>query len=370
VSDDTPADARPADAGEDDKMIDTNTRHAGVPRTVVERAGPQTPRDDDEFVRLAEPYRRELQVHCYRMLGSVHDAEDLVQETYLRAWRAYDRFEGRSSLRIWLYRIATSACLTALEHRSRRVLPTGLGAPDTDATAPGPTPGAGEVEWLQPLPDLPANDPAAISAVRDSVRLAFIAALQHLSAKQRAVLILRDVMDWHAAEVADLLDTTTIAVNSALRRARAQMEKAAPSDDELTEPDDPQRLAMLEQYTAAFETVDVPGLVRLLRDDVVLEMPPNLFWFDGREAVGRFLGTRVLGGNPFAMLTIAANGQAAAAGYQAGADGRWHAHAIQVLTITTSGISHIVSFNDPGLFDGFGLPAVLDGAAGAGPWRR
>jgi RNA polymerase sigma-70 factor, ECF subfamily len=351
-------------------MIDTNTRPAGIQQAAVERTGPQTPRDGDEFVKLVEPYRRELLVHCYRMLGSVHDAEDLVQETYLRAWRGYDRFEGRSSLRIWLYRIATRACLTALEHRSRRVLPTGLGGPDPDANRPGPMPSSGEVEWLQPLPDLPANDPAAIVAVRDSVRLAFIAALQHLSAKQRAVLILRDVMEWHAAEVADLLDTTTVAVNGALRRARAQLEKAAPSDDELTEPDDPQRRAMLEQYTTVFANADVPGLVRLLRDEVVLEMPPNLFWFEGREAVGRFLGTNVLGGRPFAMLTTAANGQAAAAGYLSGSDGRWHAHAIQVLTITTTGISHIVSFNDPSLFDGFGLPTVLDGVAGAGPWLR
>ena len=365
-----PADATPADAGEEDKMADTNGGVAVTPRTAVDRARPAAPRDDEEFIRLVEPHRRELLVHCYRMLGSVHDAEDLVQETYLRAWRGYDRFEGRSSLRIWLYRIATSACLSALEHRSRRVLPTGLGGPNPDADRPGPAPGGGEVQWLQPLPDLLVSDPAAIVAVRDSVRLAFVAALQHLSAKQRAVLILRDVMEWPAAEVADLLGTTTIAVNSALRRARAQLEKAAPSDEELTEPDDPRRRAMIEQYTAAFENADVPGLVRLLREEVVLEMPPNLFWFEGREPVGRFLGTNVLGGPAFAMLTIAANGQEAAAGYRAGPDGRWHAHAIQVLTITTTGISHIVSFNDPGLFAGFGLPAVLDGVAGAGPWRR
>ncbi|HEY0932366.1 MAG TPA: sigma-70 family RNA polymerase sigma factor [Trebonia sp.] len=337
-------------------------------------AGPAVPCDDEEFVRLAEPFRRELLVHCYRMLGSLHDAEDLVQETYLRAWRGYGRFEGRSSLRIWLYRIATSVCLTALEHRSRRVLPAGLGAPDSGAAVPGPA-GAGEVRWLQPLPDPPGNDPAAIVVVRDSVRLAFIAALQHLSAKQRAVLILRDVMDWHAAEVADLLGTTTIAVNSALRRARAQLEKAAPSDEELTEPGDPRCREMLEQYIAAFETADVPGLVRLLRHDVVLEMPPDLFWFQGRESVRGFLADRFpdaprFGGNPFRLHAISANGQPAAAAYIAEEDGLYHARAIQVLTVTGTGISHIISFNDPGLFDGFGLPAVVDGSAGAGRWRR
>ncbi|ACU72550.1 RNA polymerase, sigma-24 subunit, ECF subfamily [Catenulispora acidiphila DSM 44928] len=354
-------------------MIDTNAPPVRSPRADAQWTDPAAPRDDDEFVRRADPYRRELLVHCYRMLGSVHDAEDLVQETFLRAWRGYDRFEGRSSLRIWLYRIATSACLTALENRSRRVLPTGLGAPEKDAERPLLTVAGSEVQWLQPLPDALASDPAAIVAVRDSVRLAFIAALQHLSAKQRAVLILRDVMDWHAAEVADLLDTTTIAVNSALRRARAQLEKAAPSHDELTEPDDPRRRDLLHQYTTAFENADVPGLLRLLRDDVVLEMPPNLAWFDGRTAVGTFLGANVLGRRAFTMVTTAANGQAAAAGYLAGRDGRRHAHAIQVLTATSSGISHIVSFNDPGLFAAFGLPAVLDGAqhgvASAGPWR-
>ena len=353
----------------------SRSRHRPDSLPRAEKTVEDAPRDDDEFVRLAEPFRRELLVHCYRMLGSLHDAEDLVQETYLRAWRGYGRFEGRSSLRIWLYRIATSACLSALEHRSRRVLPTGLGAPNTDAFGLGPAAVPEEVRWLQPLPDQVGDDPAAIVAVRDSVRLAFIAALQHLSAKQRAVLILRDVMGWHAAEVADLLDTTTIAVNSALRRARAQLEKAAPSHDELTEPGDPRRREMLELYIAAFETADVPGLVRLLRDDGVVEMPPDLFWFRGRESFRTFLAARfpdapVLGGRRFALRAISANGQPAAAAYIAGEDGRWHARAIQVLTVTAAGISHIVSFNDESLFDDFGLPTVLDGAAGTGPWRR
>jgi RNA polymerase sigma-70 factor, ECF subfamily len=352
-----PAGATPAEGREDDMLIETDTRPAETGQATAEGPDRRIPHDDEEFVRLADPYRRELLVHCYRMLGSIHDAEDLVQETYLRAWRSYERFEGRSSLRVWLYRIATSACLTALEHRSRRLLPTGLGTPDT------------EVEWLQPLPESLAADPAAIVASRDWVRLAFIAALQHLSAKQRAVLILRDVMEWHAAEVADLLDTSTIAVNSMLRRARAQVEKAAPSDDELVEPDDPRRRILLERYTTAFENADISGLLQLLRDDVVLEMPPNLEWFSGSAEVGRFLATNVLGTRPFLMVPITANGQPAAAGYLRGPDARWHAHAVQVLTIRASGIAHIVSFNDPDLFAGFGLPAVRDDAPGVGPWR-
>src|SRR6266545_6730494 len=157
-------------------------------------------RVDEDFLRLADPYRRELLAHCYRMLGSVHDAEDLVQETYLRAWRAYDNFEGRASLRTWLYRIATSACLTALDHKSRRMLPSGLGGPSDNPELPAVQ--ELSVPWLQPLPD----DPAAVVAERDSVRLAMIAALQHLPARQRAVLILRDVLSWQASEVAELLD--------------------------------------------------------------------------------------------------------------------------------------------------------------------
>jgi RNA polymerase sigma-70 factor (ECF subfamily) len=285
-------------------MTNTNTLPGG-PRTV--------PPDDEEFVRLTVPYRREPLVHCYRMLGSLHDVEDLVQETYLRAWRAYDRFEGRSTLRMWLYRIATGACLTALEHRSRRMLPAGLGAPSADPERRLPAAGVSEGVWVQPLPDSPANGPAAIVASRESVRPAFIAALQHLPARQRAV------------------------------RLR-----------------DPRRRVLLDRYTAAFETAGVPELLRLLRDDVVLEMPPHSIWFSGRAAVIRFLAAQVLDptGRRFTFVPTGANGQAAAVGHVLGADGLRHAHALQVLTLRATGISRIVSFNDPALFPGFASPAV------------
>ncbi|MDT5086355.1 MAG: polymerase sigma-70 factor, subfamily, partial [Mycobacterium sp.] len=188
-----------------------------------------------DFSATAEPYRRELLAHCYRMTGSLHDAEDLVQETLLRAWKAYDRFEGKSSVRTWLHRIATNTCLTALENRQRRPLPTGLGAPSSDPTAELVE--GTEVPWLEPLPDA-AGDPATIVGSRESVRLAFVAALQHLSPRQRAVLLLRDVLQWKAAEVADAIGASTAAVNSLLQRARSQLVAAGPSaDDRLAAPD-------------------------------------------------------------------------------------------------------------------------------------
>jgi RNA polymerase sigma-70 factor (ECF subfamily) len=316
----------------------------------------------EEFARLAEPFRPELLVHCYRIVGSIHDAEDLVQETYLRAWRSYDSFEGRSSLRFWLYRIATSACLTALEHRSRRLLPSGLGPASDDPDRPLSL-GEPGTAWVQPLPapqsDPMTADPAAIVASRGSVRLALIAALQHLPAKQRAVLILRDVVAWRAAEVADLLDTTPAAVNSALQRARAHLERIAPVEEALAEPDEPGHRALLDQYMLAFENADIDALLRLLRDDVALEMPPNATWFAGRSTVGRFIATKVFAGPGMArMVRTEANGQSAVATYFAH-DGIHRAHAVQVLTLTRTGISRIISFNDPDLFAPFGLPVSL-----------
>ena len=244
---------------------------------------------DDDFLSLADPFRHELLAHCYRMLGSLHDAEDLVQETYLRAWRAYDNFEGRSSLRTWLYRIATNVCLTALEGQHRRPLPTGLGAPSGDPE--GMLHEQSQVPWLEPVPDAMVgadpNDPAAIITTRESVRLAFIAALQHLPPRQRAVLILRDVLKWRAAEVAELLDTTTTAVNSILQRARAHLDEVAPAEEDVVEPENPEQRALLDRYVEAFEKYDMAALLDLFTKDAVWEMPPYLDWVIGPEHISR-----------------------------------------------------------------------------------
>jgi RNA polymerase sigma-70 factor, ECF subfamily len=310
-----------------------------------------------------------LLAHCYRMLGSAQEAEDLVQETYLRAWRSFDGFEGRSSVRTWLYRIETNVCLTAIERRGRRPLPSGLGGPGGDPEAPlvaGP-----EVPWLQPFPDAllagEHEDPAAVAVSRAGIRLAFVAALQYLSARQRAVLILRDVLGRPAAEVADLLGTTTTAVNSGLRRARARLTRALPAEDELAEPAEPDRRALLERFAAAVENADGSALAELLAQDVALEMPPALTWFTGRQAVVRFVASNFLTGpGRERLVRVVANGQPAFAVYQREPGGTYHAHAVQVLTVTTRGIARIVAFVDPGLFASFGLPGEY-GSAAAGP---
>jgi RNA polymerase sigma-70 factor (ECF subfamily) len=349
--------------------------------TVTERPG------HEDFARLTEPLRAELLAHCYRMLGSVHDAEDQVQETLLRAWRSFGAFEGRASLRTWLYRIATNACLRALETRARRPLPSGLGAPGLDVPgpdAPGPyggpaggaAPGRGsragpgggaEIAWLEPFPDarLPRGepaDPASVVAARADTRLALIAALQYLPGRQRAVLILRDVLGWRAAEVAGLLGTSTTAVNSLLQRARAQLGDAAPARDQIREPADPGDRDLVARYAAAFADADVAGLMRLLTADAVFEMPPEPAWITGRAAVGAFLGDRVLAGpGRFRLVPAAANGQPGLATYLRGPDGAFAAEALQVLTAEGGRIARITAFRDPGLFAVFGLPAVTGG---------
>jgi RNA polymerase sigma-70 factor, ECF subfamily len=334
--------------------------------------------ESEEFERLTGPFRDELLAYCYRMLGSVQDAEDQLQETLLRAWRGYGGFEGRSSVRTWLYRIATNVCLRALETRGRRPLPSGLGGPAQDPDAPLAA-ARPEVPWLQPIPDVrfgsvPA-DPAAVVVARTSMRLALIAALQYLPPRQRAVLILREVLGWRAAEVAGLLGTSVPAVNSALQRAREHLAAAQPAEDEIGEPDTAAERDLVGRYAAAFENADMAGLVALLREDAVLEMPPLPGWFRGREVVARFLGTRVMrlpcagrDGPPrppgeFLMVPTAANGQPGLAAYQRDPAGVYRAHAIQVLSVSGAGLARIVSFNDPRLFEVFGLPETTDRSA-------
>lgn len=313
----------------------------------------------EDFAGQASRFRGELLVHCYRLLGSADEAEDLVQETFLRAWRSYERFEGRSSVRTWLYRIATNACLTAIERRGRRPLPSGLGEAASDGEAP--LEAAPEAPWLQPLPDaLIAGglaDPAAAASARAGVRLAFVAALQYLSARQRAMLILRDVLEWPAADVAQLLGTTTTAVNSGVRRARAQLAQAMPAEDELAEPDDAAQQAVLERFAAAIERADAGAMAELLRADAVLEMPPFLTWFAGRDAVAQFVGSHLLTApGDLRLVPVAANGQPAFAVYGRDQHGAYQAHAVQVLTVTAAGIARITAFTSPELFPSFGLP--------------
>jgi RNA polymerase sigma-70 factor, ECF subfamily len=316
----------------------------------------------EDFTVQTDPFRRELLAHCYRMLGSVHDAEDLLQETLLRAWRAYDQYDpSRAALRTWLYRIATNACLTALEQRSRRPLPSGLGPPGDDPDQPQIR--GEEVPWLQPIPDAMLGDPADAVFSRSSLRLAFVAAMQFLPARQRAVLILREVLDWPAADVAAALDMTTAAVNSALQRARARLGEAGLGEDQIDEPADPGHRAQIERYAVAFENADLAALQKLLTDDAVLEMPPLLNWYAGREAYIRFIArVFTLRGTDWRMVPTHANGQPALAAYTRAQDGGYALNTLQVFTVTASGISRNTAFQDQDLFDTFGLPNKITGA--------
>jgi RNA polymerase sigma-70 factor (ECF subfamily) len=315
-----------------------------------------------DFIRDTEPFRRELLAHCYRMLGSAHDAEDVVQETYLRAWRGYREFENRSSVRTWLYRIATNACLTALAHGSRRVLPSGLGGPaDGPDTEPVPAP---DVRWLQAIPDAwVTDDPAAVVTSRESLRLALVASLQHLPAQPRAVLLLRDVLAFPAADVAAMLDISLAAVKSALQRARARMRDVAPSADEVVEPTEPRARELLEKYMTAFENADTTLLEEALRHDAALEMVGSRTWFSGRASCLPFLAGVVGVHGDWQMIAIAANGQPAAAAYRRDEDGVLRAFGIATLDVTASGIARIVVFGDPGLVTLFGLPLISDAEA-------
>ena len=306
-----------------------------------------------EFQELATTYRRELLAHCYRMTGSVYDAEDMVQETYLRAWRAYDDFEGRSSVRTWLYRIATNVCLTNLENRPRRPLPAGLGT--ADAMAGDALELDHEIAWLEPVPDA-----AVVVAERETIRLAFVAALQHLPARQRAVLILRDVLRWSAAEVAEALDTSTAAVNSALQRAHAQLAERGLTPDTV-EPDlTAAQQQMLERYVDAFWRKDVDSIVGMLTAEATWDMPPFTSWYRGRANIGWLIGTECPGdAHDMVMLPTTANGQPAYGLYMRTPQGDFAPFQLQVLDLDGEHVRHVTAFFDTELFATFGLPPAL-----------
>jgi RNA polymerase sigma-70 factor (ECF subfamily) len=315
----------------------------------------------NEFAALVEPLRRELLVHCYRMLGSPQEAEDLVQETMLRAWRAHKRYDpGVASFRTWLYRIATNACLNALQARARRPLPSGIGQPFDDPDA-ALVPGF-EVPWLQPIPDrllgVAPEDPAVLAVERSGLRLAVVAALQLLSAKQRAALILRDVLGFSASEVAGILGTSTAAVNSALQRARASFAAPSLDGDSLTEPG-PEQREIVDRYVAAFEGADVDALARLLADEVVLEMPPMWNWYAGPVAYTRFM-RRVfkLRGRDWRTIRGSANRQPAMAAYVRQGD-QYELHTFQVFTVHRGAIVRTTVYQDSEVFAIFDLAKIL-----------
>jgi RNA polymerase sigma-70 factor (ECF subfamily) len=302
-------------------------------------AAPETGPLTDQLERE----RPGLLAHSYRMLGSWDEAEDAVQETYLRAWRAWESFEHRSSVRVWLYRIATNACLTALDGRRRRALPSGLGAPSGDPAAEPDV--AGPETWIQPIPTASVTpDPAAAAVAREDVRLALIAGLQYLSPNQRAVLLLREVLAFSAAEVADVLGSTVPAVKSTLQRARARLAEVSPSRDDVVEPAEPRARELLDRYLAAWERSDVAAFERVLRADATLESLPSRTWFAGKTTcvafAARFLGQP----GDWRMVPTSANGQPAVLSWFRG-----EPLGVAVLTPARDGLAGITVFGDPGL---------------------
>jgi RNA polymerase sigma-70 factor (ECF subfamily) len=317
--------------------------------------------ETDDLELELEAHRRDLTGYCYRMLGSGSEAEDAVQETLLRAWRKHDSFEGRSSLKSWLYRIATNVCLDMLQGPQRRALPMDIASPQS-ADAPLGTP-LPEATWLMPVPDarvLPTGgDPAELAAARETIRLAFIATLQHLPPKQRAVLILREVLHWQASEVAELLGTTVASVNSALQRARSTLDAAAPepTGTAAVEGDDGE---LLEKYVDAFERYDIAELVTLLHDDAVFSMPPFELWLRGRRDVHDFMLGTGGGCRGSKLIPTTANGCPAFGSYKPQPDGGYEPWALFVLELEDGGIAAIHNFLDTSIFPAFGLPTRLD----------
>jgi RNA polymerase sigma-70 factor (ECF subfamily) len=307
-----------------------------------------------------EQYRRELTGYCYRMLGSAFEAEDAVQEAMVRAWKAIDTFEGRSALRSWLYRIATNVCLDMLRSRQRRALamdlgPAGMADAFTGATRP-------EAAWMTPIPDdrvVPTDgDPAEVAEARESIRLAFVTALQHLPARQRAALILREVLRWQATEVAELLDTSVASVNSALQRARATL--ATLDTGAAQAPVTSDQKELLARYVDAFERYDISSLVTLLRDDVVMSMPPFDFWLSGPVEMGKWFLGEGIGCQGSRLVAVEANGTTAFASYKPDPNGGPHKPwSIQIIEISGDRIVGHHNFLDTNLFATFGLPDHL-----------
>ncbi|HKV88900.1 MAG TPA: sigma-70 family RNA polymerase sigma factor [Candidatus Dormibacteraeota bacterium] len=310
-----------------------------------------------------EPYRGELTAYCYRMLASPFDAEDAVQEAFVRAWRSRDRFEGRAAMRSWLYRIATNVCLDMLKSKERRAMPMDFGPAQEPVESNLHT--LPEATWIEPIPDrmlAPEGDPAELAVTRESIRLAFIAALQHLPARQRAVLILREVLRWEASEVAQLLDTSVASVNSALQRARAAIAKSnVTSSDRVPAISESDR-AMLDRYVQAFERYDMTALAALIREDAIQSMPPFDMWLEGREDifawwVGPGIGCR--GSRVIPVVT--ANGSPAFGQYKPSPAGGYDPWALQVLEVSDGRIGQLTFFLDTArLFPLFGLPPRLE----------
>ena len=320
--------------------------------------------DGNAFQELTEPYRRELQVHCYRMLGSFQDAEDALQDTLLAAWQGLDGFEGRASLRTWLYRIATNRCLSALRSASRRPAKE-WNIPEVEP--PEPT-RLGEVVWLEPYPDALLQgaidmplDPEARYEQTEAISLAFVTALQVLPARQRAVLILREVLGYQANEVADMLDSTVESVNSALKRARASLQRRLPPTDEHEPPpapDSPAEQALIAKFVRAWESADLDALVALLTDDVFASMPPMPLEYEGRDVVASFCASIFRAGRRFDLVPTRANGQPAFGAYLRATSGISHGTGLYVITLTGDQICAMTRF-DNSVLPWFGLPRSL-----------
>lgn len=325
--------------------------------------------DAGAFTSLTEPHRRELTTHCYRMLGSLQDAEDMVQETYLRAWRRLDTYEGRASFRAWLYKISTNACLDLLERRPKRTLPAGRSASGDPSTPPQPP--VTDPIWIEPFPDellAPSEtNPEARYDAHESISLAFLVALQALPPRQRSVLILDDVLDWTAEEISGILGISLSAVNSLLYRARSTLKQRYPagrrvsSDSALV---DDRMKQLLEQYLQAWESADIEGIVSMLKEDAAFPMPPMPVWYQGREAIRAFISATILAGDArgrWRLMPVRANGRHGFAFYRLDETSqKYTPFAIQVLSFQGDLLEDVTTFGYPFLFPAFGLPAEIN----------